>query len=521
MNRVANVLVGVCAGVMWVAQGAAAQDWSQWRGDNRDGKAAEFSAPATWPKDLNKQWDVTLGDGVATPSLVGDRLYVFSRQDGNEIARCLNAADGSEIWKDSYVSEGTSGGASGFQGPRCSPTVVDGKVVTLGVRGVLSCLDAATGKVLWRKDDFPGEWPRFYTSSSPIVVDGLCIAQLGGDDGKGAIVAYDLATGEEKWRAPDLSPSYASPMLVEVDGEKVVIAPTESNLVGVSAADGKLLWKIQFTQGRYNAATPIVDGNTLILAGPGSGMSAISLTKDGAELKEEQLWNNTDNSVQFSSPVLKDGLVFGLSNNNTLFCIDAKTHETKWSQPLGGPEPPSPFGPFGPGGPGGRGRGERGDRPRGEGRPEREERPGQSADAAPRRDDAVQPAAATDGAIAQASEPTAPTADQLRAGPEARAAAEQGEARDGERRGPGGRRGFGRGGRGRGRGGYGSVVDAGDVMMVLTPAMELVVYKPSAEGYTELGRHKVSETATYAYPVASGKRIFIKDQDKLTLWTVE
>lgn len=99
MNRVANVLVGMCAGaVLWIAQGAAAQDWSQWRGDNRDGKAAEFSAPATWPKELNKKWEVTLGDGVATPSLVGDRLYVFSRQDGNEIARCLNAADGSEIW---------------------------------------------------------------------------------------------------------------------------------------------------------------------------------------------------------------------------------------------------------------------------------------------------------------------------------------------------------------------------------------------------------------------------------------
>jgi hypothetical protein len=287
----------------------------------------------------------------------------------------------------------------------------------------------------------------------------------------------------------------------------------------VSAADGKLLWKIQFTQGRYNAATPIVDGNTLILAGPGSGMSAISLTKDGAELKEEQLWNNTDNSVQFSSPVLKDGLVFGLSNNNTLFCIDAKTHETKWSQPLGGPEPPSPFGPFGPGGPGGRGRGERGDRPRGEGRPEREDRPGQSADAAPRRDEAVQPAAATEGALAQATEP--PTTEQPPADGEARGDGERREMRDGERRGPGGRRGFGRGGRGRGRGGYGSVVDAGDVMMVLTPAMELVVYKPSAEGYTELGRHKVSETATYAYPVASGKRIFIKDQDKLTQWTVE
>ena len=78
---------------MLVAGTAAAQDWSQWRGDNRDAKAAAFSAPATWPKELTKKWEVSVGDGVATPSLVGDRLYVFTRQDGNEIARCLDADD--------------------------------------------------------------------------------------------------------------------------------------------------------------------------------------------------------------------------------------------------------------------------------------------------------------------------------------------------------------------------------------------------------------------------------------------
>ncbi len=502
MNCVARwmlaVVVVVCAG-----RGVAAQDWSQWRGDNRDGKAVEFSAPATWPKELAKQWEVSIGDGVATPALVGDRLYAFSRQDGNEIARCLNAADGVEIWKDSYESGGTSGGASGFQGPRSSPTVFDGKVVTLGVRGVLSCLDAETGKVRWRKDDFPGEWPRFYTSSSPIVVDGLCIAQLGGDDGQGAIVAYDLESGEEKWRAEDLSPSYASPMLWDVNGTKVIIAATENDLVGVSATDGKLMWKIQFTQGRYNAATPIVEGGTLILAGPGSGMSAIALMLNGDKLKEELLWTNTDNSVQFSSPVLKEGLIFGLSNNNTLFCIKADSSETAWSAPLGGPEPPSPFGPFGPGG---RNR-ERGDRPRGE------DRPGDRADAATRRNDSVQPMTA-EVERAQATEVPSPTNEQ----PEARPSGGWGERRAAGGRGQFGR---GRGGRGGGRGGYGSVVDASSVIMVLTPASELVVFAPSAAEYKELGRYKISETPTYAYPVVSGKRIFTKAQDQLTLWQVE
>jgi len=497
----------------FVAGPAAAQDWSQWRGDNRDAKVAAFSAPATWPKELTKKWEVSIGDGVATPALVGDRLYTFTRQDGNEIARCLDAATGEEIWKDSYASEASTGGAAAFPGPRCSPTVVDGKVVTLGVRGILSCLDAATGKMVWRKDDFKGKWPQFFTSSSPIVVDGLCIAELGGP-GDGGIVAYDLASGEERWRWSEESPSNGSPVLMTFGETKVVIAPTEKSLVGVGAADGKLLWKIQYTQDRGTTATPIVDGQTVLLAGPGSGMSAIALTKEGDELKEEQLWTNTDNSVRFNTPALKDGLIFGLSNSNNLFCIKTDTHETAWSKPLGGAPQPG-GGPFGPGG--GRGR---------DGGPGGEGRPSDRADATPRRDDAVQPAAATEGQLAQASGAPAGAETQPQQQPAGDGAAQPpaGEERrgDGDQPGRGGR---GRGGRGRGGrgggGGYGSIVDAGSVLLVLTPASELVVYEPSATEFKELARYKVASTPTYAYPVASGKRIFTKDQDTVALWTTE
>ena len=288
MNCVAKVLVGICIvalhcgalfSVCFCPLDAAAQDWSQWRGDHRDGRASEFSVPASWPKELAKKWSVEIGNGVATPSLVGKRIYVFTRQDGNEIARCLDADTGEQIWEDSYPSEGTTGGASGFPGPRCSPTVADGKVVTLGVRGILSCYDAESGKMLWRKDDFQGKWPMFYTSSSPLAVDGLCIAQLGGSD-QGGIVAYDLASGEEKWRWTEEGPSNGSPVVMEFGGAKVVIAPTDKSLVGVTAADGKQVWRIQYEQGRGTSATPMVDGKTLIVSGPGSGFTAIALKMD-------------------------------------------------------------------------------------------------------------------------------------------------------------------------------------------------------------------------------------------------
>src|SRR5204862_96885 len=87
-------------------------------------------------------------------------------------------------------------------GPRASPTVAEGKVITLGVRGMLSCLEAANGKLLWRKDEFNGAYPRFFTASSPLVADGLCIAQLGGGEKEGGVFAYELSGGMEKPRGP-------------------------------------------------------------------------------------------------------------------------------------------------------------------------------------------------------------------------------------------------------------------------------------------------------------------------------
>ena len=346
-----------------MANCALAQDWPQWRGSNRDARATEFKAPKTWPKELTQKWKVTVGDGVATPALVGDKLYVFSREEGNEITRCLDAATGKELWQEKYDALGASGPASGFSGPRSSPTVANGKVVTLGVRGMLSCLDAATGKKLWRKDEFKA-WPRFHPSSSPIIVDGLCIAQLGGQD-NGAIVAYDLATGDEKWKWTAESPGYGSPVLMTVGGAKLIVALTERRIVAVMAADGKLAWETPYVvQGRgYNATTPIVDGQTLIYAGSGRGTKAVKIEKGGEGFVGKELWSNPDKSVQFNTPVLKSGLIYGLSAANEFFCLNAKTGETAWSAPLaraaagGPPAGASPPGAGGAGQPGGGGRG--------------------------------------------------------------------------------------------------------------------------------------------------------------------
>src|SRR5262245_55172438 len=171
------------------ATSAGAQDWPQWRGPNRDNKVVGFTEPKTWPKELTRKWKVTVGQGDSSPSLVGDKLYVFARQEGDEVILCLDAATGNEIWKDKYAAEPANVPMGGHKGPRSTPAVGAGKVCTLGVGGVLSCLDAGSGKVAWRKDTKAK--PRFYTASSPIIVDGKCIAFLG-TQGKGELTAFDL-----------------------------------------------------------------------------------------------------------------------------------------------------------------------------------------------------------------------------------------------------------------------------------------------------------------------------------------
>jgi len=433
-------LVSSCL-VLGSAALAPAQDWPQWRGANRDGKAASFTPPKTWPKELAQKWKVTVGDGVANPCLVGDKLYVFARQEGGEILRCLEAATGKELWKSEKQDVlPANGPAQGFSGPRSTPTVADGKVITLGLRGTLTCYDAATGKQLWRKEDFKGSLPRFFTSASPIISDGLCVAQLGGNE-SGGVIAYDLASGDEKWKWSGDGPSYASTMLMTVAGTKMVIAETDKKIVGLGLKDGKLLWETPFAvQGRgYNASTPVVDGNTLVYAGSGRGVTAVKIEKEGDVFAAKELWKNADNSVQFNTPVLKGGVIYGLTANNDFFCI-GKDGKTAWTAPLSAVavETPQPNAQPGPGGPGGE------------------------------------------------------------------------------------RRGRGMGGGGGGRGGYGSIVDAGSVMLALTPASsELVAFQPNDKSYTEVARVKLSGTPTYSYPVVSGNRIFIKDQNDVMLYTIQ
>jgi outer membrane protein assembly factor BamB len=406
MNRITTILSGLA--FITLAAEAGAQDWPQWRGANRDAKVAGFAAPKSWPDQLQQKWKIEVGNADATPALVGKRLYVFSRQETDEVTQCLDAATGKQIWIDKYAAQAATGPAGQHPGPRSSPAVGEGKVVTLGVRGDLSCLDAATGKLIWRKNDFPG-WPKFFTSMSPIIVQGLCVAHLGGD-ANGAIVAYDLKSGGQKWQWTGDGPAYDSPVLLKLGHDKLIVSQTAKKIVAINVADGKLAWEADFAPKgmAQNTATPIVNGQTVIYAGAGRGTVAVKLEKTGDTITAKPLWSNPDLAPRFASQVLKDGLLYGLSQKGQFYCLNAQTGKTAWVE----------------------------------------------------------------------------TGD-------------------------------GRGG------GFGSIVDAGTVLMALTPKSQLIIFQPTDKEYTQVASIKVADSPTYGYPVVAGKRIFVEDQDSVTLWTLE
>jgi outer membrane protein assembly factor BamB len=328
-----QTIAAVAGGMILMSVGQVlGQDWPQWRGPNRDGKVSGFTAPEKWPATLTEKWRTTVGLGDATPALVGDKLYVFARQGSDEVTLCLNASDGKEVWQNKYSAQAVSGPAARHPGPRSSPTVANGKVVTLGVGGILSCLDAATGKEVWRKDEFPNVVPRFFPGMSPIVVDGMCVAHLGGT-GNGAIIAFDLATGEQKWKWAGDVPAYASPVVLTVAGTKQIVAQTEKSLVSLAAADGKRLWQLPApAQGMvYNSATPIVDGQTVIYTGQGKGTKAVKIEQQADGFAAKELWSNEELGTGFNTPVLKDGLLYGLSQRGNFFCLNAQTGQPAWT----------------------------------------------------------------------------------------------------------------------------------------------------------------------------------------------
>ena len=330
-----RVAVAVTAVIMTVgASGAGAQDWPQWRGPDRDGVAGGFEAPSDWPAALNRQWSVEVGLGYATPVLIGDRIYQFSRQAGDEVMMALDAATGETIWRTAYPAPFDMSPATRPHGPgpKSTPTYADGRLFAHGMTGAVTAFDASDGRQLWQVPG-TGVTPLYHTAMSPLVVDDLVIIHMGGHD-DGALTALDAATGNVRWAWDGDGPAYGSPMLFELGGVRQVVVFTQSQFVGVALETGALLWSRPFTTpSDTTSQTPILYDGMVIQAGRDNGVTAFRVTQSGGSWATEEVWRANEVSLHMANAVVDGDVLIGLShlNSGQYFGLDLDTGEVLWT----------------------------------------------------------------------------------------------------------------------------------------------------------------------------------------------
>lgn len=404
-----SILAGpTLAGVVALAVAAGASDWPQWRGPNRTGAAAVFTEPAQWPEKLQQRWKIAVGVGHSSPVLVGSRLYVHSRQQDNEVVSAIDAATGKVLWQDRYPAPYRMNPAAAGHGPgpKSTPVVAGGRVFTLGIGGILSALDAGSGKVLWRKPA-PAVQPLYGTAMSPLVDGSVVIAHVGGHD-SGALTAFDAADGVERWKWSGDGPGYASPSIGTFAGTRQIVTLSQDRIVAVSPANGRLLWeqalRTPYTQ---NAVTPVVHNDLVIYSGLEHPVVAVRPVNTSGRWTAEKVWENGAEGMYMSSPVVVGGTLYGMSNRNRghFVALDLATGKTLW---------------------------------------------------------------ATRGREAENA----------------------------------------------------AIVAAGRLLFILTDDAELVVARANPSSFDVVRRYSVADSPTWAHPVIDGNRIFVKDAEHLTLWTV-
>jgi outer membrane protein assembly factor BamB len=308
--------------------------WPQWRGPARDGVASSFTAPSTWPAQLTRKWTATVGLGHSSPVVSGNRVIVHTRQGNREVVTAYDFESGKQLWQDGVEAPYTMNPAATGHGPgpKSTPAIADGRVFTLGISGIFSAHDLATGKLLWRKNAPPTP-PEFGTAMSPMVDGTSVIAFLGGQNA-GALTAMDVAKGTVKWQWTGDGPGYSSPVIATFAGTRQIIVQSQVKLVGVAAADGRLLWETPLkTPYEQNSVTPLIIGDLVLSAGLENPTIAFRVQAQGKGWAVTPAWRNEQLSMYMSSPAVTGSTVYGLSNKNRgqFFAIDAATGKTLWT----------------------------------------------------------------------------------------------------------------------------------------------------------------------------------------------
>lgn len=312
----------------------AKNDWPQWRGPNRDGISNETGLLKSWPEGGPKViWTAPSGDGYSGISISQGRFYTMYNQGENEIVVCLDAVTGKEIWR--FRSDSKYRNQFG-NGPRSTPTVDSELVFTLGAKGKLYALNAKLGAKVWGHDlrkEYGGKMPTWGVSTSPLVEGNLLLVDVGGKNGYG-IVAFNKENGKVVWKSKTQLPGYSAPIPVTVNGIRQIIFFTGTSLISVSPKDGKQYWRYPWrTSYDVNAATPIFIPPDKVFASSGYDKGAVVLkmkTTNGT-VQIEEIWKSRVMRNHFSSSILHGNHLYGF-DEATLKCVDVNTQEKKWAK---------------------------------------------------------------------------------------------------------------------------------------------------------------------------------------------
>jgi outer membrane protein assembly factor BamB len=306
-------------------------NWPGFRGQDRDG-VYRGAIRVSW-EGLAPIWKKPIGGGRSSFAVAGGRAFTIEQRSRNEVVAAYDVMTGRELWTNAWP-ERFSQWMGGGEGPRATPAWADGLVYVLGGRGELRCLDAATGRLVWRTNilqDAGAKNLRWGMAGSPLIAGDAVIVQPGGPKGR-SIVAYERRTGKQLWTALDDEQAYVSPMRVTLLGVPQFLVVSAKRLVGLSLDRRAVLWEFPWsTDHDASAAQPIVIGDQRVFysSGYGTGAAVIELTKDGDRFAVREVWRNIRMKNRQSSSVLHDGFIYGL-DEGILACLDASTGELKW-----------------------------------------------------------------------------------------------------------------------------------------------------------------------------------------------
>ena len=302
-------------------------DWPGFRGPDRDGIIPGVRIVTDWSRSPPVElWRRPIGPGWSSFAVRGDLLYTQEQRGDDEVVACYKVTTGEPVWRHRDTARFWEANAGA--GPRATPTISGGRVYTFGATGILNVLDAGDGAVAWSRNaasDTDAKVPGWGFSSSPLVVDDVVIVAV-----EGALVAYDLATGDPRWFGPAGGAGYSSPHLLAIDGVAQILLMSKPGATSVTPADGKLLWEHKWPGGaRIVQPALTADGDILISRGETTGIRRIAVAHGSGGWTIEERWTSFRLKPYFSDFVVHAGHAFGF-DGSILTCIDIEDGKRKW-----------------------------------------------------------------------------------------------------------------------------------------------------------------------------------------------